>query len=169
MPHSDPGVVQHLQTQLTNELTAVNQFLNHARWLHHWGVTKLALKAEEEAQEEREHADELISRILYLNGKPDVATLNTVLVGEDVRGVIEADLKLEEKALRDVREGIAHCEQVRDYVSRDLLLRILADEEGHEDFLLIQLQMIEQMGIERYIQLNSAPATEQGAAKKGDG
>lgn len=169
MPHSDPGVIHHLQTQLTNELTAVNQFLNHARWLHHWGVTRLAQKAEVEAQEEREHADALISRILYLNGKPDVNTLNTVLVGEDVRGVIEADLKLEEKALRDVREGIAHCEQARDYVSRDLLLHILADEEGHEDFLTIQLEMIRQMGIERYIQLNSTPAPDQGAAKRAEG
>lgn len=165
MPHSDPGVIQHLQTQLTNELTAVNQFQNHALLLHHWGVTKLARKAGVEAQEEREHADELIARILYLGGTPDLGTLNTVLVGADVRGVLEADLKLEEKALRDVREGIGHCEAVRDYVSRDLLLRILADEEGHEDFLLVQMELIRQIGIERYIQLNAAPAPEQGRAK----
>ncbi len=165
MPHSDPGVIQHLQTQLTNELTAVNQFQNHALLLHHWGVTRLARKAEAEAQEEREHADELIARILYLGGTPDMGTLHPVLVGADVRGTLEADLTLEERALRDVREGIGHCEAVRDYVSRALLLRILADEEGHEDFLIIQLELIRQIGIERYIQLNAAPAPEQGRAK----
>ena len=107
------------------------------------------------------HADELIRRILYLDGIPNVQRLNPVLIGQDVREVLECDQKLEVKALADLREGIAYCEQVRDYVSRDLMLRILADEEKHEDYLHAQFTLIEQIGIERYIMLNSAPAPDQ--------
>ena len=119
---SDPKVVEHLNTQLTNELTAINQYFLHARTLRHWGVTLLAKKEYEESIEEMRHADWLIERILFLGGLPNVQRLNQVLVGQTVREILEADLKLEEKALVDLREGIAYCEEVRDYVSRDLLL-----------------------------------------------
>ncbi|MFL1462802.1 bacterioferritin [Roseococcus sp. DSY-14] len=162
MAVKDPKVVEHLNTQLTNELTAINQYFLHARMLNHWGVTLLGKHEYEESIEEMKHADDLIRRILYLDGLPNVQRLNPVLIGQNVREVLECDQKLEVKALADLREGIAHCEQVRDYVSRDLLLRILADEEKHEDYLHAQFTLIEQIGIERYIQLNSAPAPDQG-------
>ena len=157
----DPRVIEHLNTQLTNELTAVNQYFLHARTLRHCGVTLLAKHEYKESIEEMHHADWLIERILFLGGLPNVQRLNQVLVGESVEEILRADLKLEEKALTDLREGIAYCEQVRDYVSRDLLLRILANEEEHEDFLDRQFDLIKQIGIERYIQLNSAAAPDQ--------
>ena len=159
----DPKVVEHLNTQLTNELTAVNQYFLHARTLRHWGVTLLAKKEYEESIEEMHHADWLIERILFLGGLPNVQRLNQVLVGESVEEILKADLKLEEKAMADLREGIAHCESVRDYVSRDLLRRILENEEEHVDFLDRQFDPIRQIGIERYIHLNSSPAPEQEA------
>jgi bacterioferritin len=124
-------------------------------------VTLLAKKEYEESIEEMHHADWLIERILFLGGLPNVQRLNQVLVGQSVKEVLEADQRLEEKALADLREGIAYSEEVRDYVSRDLMLRILADEEEHEDYIDRQFDLIRQIGIERYIQLNSAPANEQ--------
>jgi bacterioferritin len=164
----DPKVIEHLNIQLTNELTAINQYFLHARTLRHWGVTKLARKEYDESIEEMKHADWLIERILFLGGLPNVQRLNQVLVGQSVQEILEADMKLEEKALNDLREGIAHCESVRDYVSRDLLLRILANEEEHEDYLDRQFDLIRQIGIERYILLNSeaAPDQDEGAAGK---
>jgi bacterioferritin len=163
----DPKVVEHLNIQLTNELTAINQYFLHARTLRHWGVSKLGRKEYEESIEEMRHADWLIERILFLDGLPNVQRLNQVLVGQNVQEILEADLKLEEKALTDLREGIAYCESVRDYVSRDLLLRILSDEEEHADFLDRQFDLIKLIGLQRYILLNSdaAPDQESGAAK----
>jgi bacterioferritin len=108
------------------------------------------------------HADWLIERILFLDGLPNVQRLNNVLVGQSVEEILKADLKLEDKALSDLRDGIAYCESVRDYVSRDLLRKILENEEEHVDFLDRQFDLIRQIGIERYIQLNSAAAPEQG-------
>lgn len=164
----DPKVIEHLNIQLTNELTAINQYFLHARTLRHWGVTLLGKKEYEESIEEMHHADWLIERILYLGGLPNVQRMNQVMVGQNVREILECDLKLEEKALGDLREGIAYCESVRDYVSRDLLLRILENEEEHEDYLDRQFDLIKQIGLERYILLNSAPVTEQdeGGPKK---
>ncbi|MBX9698262.1 MAG: bacterioferritin [Acetobacteraceae bacterium] len=164
----DPKVVEHLNTVLTNELTAINQYFLHARTLRHWGVTQLGRKEYKESIEEMHHADWLIERILFLDGLPNVQRLNQVLIGQDVREILEADLKLEEKAMEDLREGIAYCETVRDYVSRDLLRRILENEEEHVDFLDRQFDLIRQIGIERYILLNSDPAPKQddGAAGK---
>ena len=158
---SDPKVVEHLNTQLTNELTAINQYFLHSRMLKNWGVSELASKEHKESIEEMEHADWLIERILFLGGLPNVQRLNQVMIGQTVQEVLEADLRLEEKAMGDLREGIAHCESVRDYVSRDLLRRILENEEEHVDFLDRQFDLIKQIGIERYILLNSAPAPEQ--------
>lgn len=161
MPKGDPKVIEHLNIQLTNELTAINQYFLHSRMLDDWGVTKLAKHEYAESIEEMKHADDLIKRILYLNGLPNVQRLNPILIGENVREVLECDLKLEEKALADLREGVAYCESVRDYASRDLLKAILINEEEHEDFLETQFEMIRQMGIENYIQLNSAAAPDQ--------
>ncbi|GBQ88669.1 bacterioferritin [Acetobacter nitrogenifigens DSM 23921 = NBRC 105050] len=161
MAIKDPKVVEYLNLQLTNELTAINQYFLHARTLRHWGVTLLGKKEYEESIEEMRHADWLIERILYLGGLPNVQRLNTILIGQDVKEILECDLKLEEKALADLRDGIAYCESVRDYVSRDLLLKILDNEEEHEDYLDRQFDLIKQIGIERYIQLNSASAPDQ--------
>ena len=161
----DPKVIEHLNTQLTNELTAINQYFLHARTLRHWGVTRLGEHEYHELIDEMRHADWLIERILFLDGLPNVQRLDQVLVGQTVEEILRADLALEEKAMADLREGIAYCEQVRDYVSRDLLRRILDAEEEHVDFLERQFDLIKLIGIERYIQLNSAAAPDQG----GDG
>jgi bacterioferritin len=158
----DPKVVEYLNTVLTNELTAINQYFLHARTLRHWGVTLLGKKEYEESIEEMRHADWLIERILFLGGLPNVQRLNQVMVGQTVQEILEADLQLEEKAMADLRDGIAYCETVRDYVTRDLFRRILDNEEEHVDFLDRQFDLIKLIGVERYIQLNSAPATEQG-------
>jgi bacterioferritin len=157
----DPKVIEHLNTQLTNELTAINQYFLHARTLQHWGVTKLGKKEYDESIDEMKHADKLIQRILFLDGLPNVQRLNQIAVGETVEEILNADLRLETKALDDLREGIAYCESVRDFVSRDLLLHILESEEEHVDFLDRQFDLIKQIGIERYILLNAAPAPEQ--------
>ena len=157
----DPKVIEFLNTQLTNELTAVNQYFLHARTLQHWGVTKLGAHEYGESIDEMKHADELIKRILFLDGLPNVQRLNPIRVGEDVGQILKADLALEEKALGDLRDGIAYCESVRDFVSRDLFLRILDSEEEHVDFLERQFDLIKQIGIERYVLLNSGAASEQ--------
>jgi bacterioferritin len=152
----DPKVIEHLNIQLTNELTAINQYFLHARTLQHWGVTKLGKHEYDESIDEMKHADKLIERILFLDGLPNVQRLNQIAVGETVEEVLNADLSLETKALDDLREGIAYCERVRDFVSRDLLVDILESEEEHVDFLERQFDLIKQIGIERYI-LNSPP------------
>jgi bacterioferritin len=157
----DAKVIEFLNTQLTNELTAINQYFLHARICRHWGVGKLGKKEYEESIEEMRHADWLIERILFLGGLPNMQRLNQVLVGQTVEEILDCDLKLEQKALSDLRDAIAHCESVRDYVSRDLFRRILDSEEDHLDFLERQFDLIKLMGIERYILLNSEPAPEQ--------
>jgi len=157
----DAKVIEHLNTQLTNELTAINQYFLHARMLEHWGVAKLGKREYAESIDEMKHSDALIKRILFLDGLPNVQRLNPIQVGEDVEQILKADLALEEKALVDLREGIAYCESVRDFVSRDLLLQILDSEEEHVDFLERQFDLIKQIGIERYTLLNAAAAPEQ--------
>jgi bacterioferritin len=159
----DPKVIEHLNTQLTNELTAINQYFLHARTLQHWGVTKLGKHEYAESIEEMKHADVLIQRILFLDGLPNVQRLNQIAVGETVEEILKADLAIEEKAMVDLREGIAYCESVRDYASRDLLAEILENEEEHVDFLDRQFDLIKQIGIQNYILLNAAAAPDQGA------
>jgi len=154
----DPKVIEHLNTQLTNALTAVNQYFLHARTLEHWGVTKLGTFEYGESIGEMKHADELIQRILFLDGLPNVQRLNPIQVGENVEQILRADLALEEQALSDLREGIAYCESVRDFVSRDLLQKILESEEAHVDFLERQFDLIKQIGTERYVMLNAGAA-----------
>lgn len=164
----DPKVIDHLNTQLTNELTAINQYFLHARTLQHWGVTRLGDYEYKESIDEMRHADWLVQRILFLDGLPNLQRLNNIVVGQTVEEVLRADLALEHKAMADLREGIAYCESVRDYVSRDLLRRILESEEEHVDFLDRQFDLIRQIGIERYIQLNAAPAPDQESGASGD-
>jgi bacterioferritin len=158
----DPKVIEYLNIQLTNELTAINQYFLHARMLDDWGVTKLGKHEYAESIEEMKHADELISRILFLGGLPNVQRLNQILIGQDVGEILKCDQKLEEKAINDLRDGIAHCEAVRDFVSRDLMMRILVDEEHHADFVDTQFKLIEQIGLSDYIRLNSDAAPDQG-------
>jgi bacterioferritin len=159
----DAKVIEFLNTVLTNELTAINQYFLHARMLRHWGVTKLGAYEYKESIEEMKHADDLIERILFLEGVPNLQKLNQLLIGETVEEILRCDLKLEEKAIADLRAAIAHCEAVRDFPSRDLFATILRDEEHHVDFVESQFDLIERIGIQNYIQLNS------GAAGEGEG
>jgi len=154
----DATVIEYLNKALTNELTAINQYWLHYRVLNHWGVQRLAEHERHESIDEMKHADWLSERILFLDGLPNFQQLHRLKVGETVEEILRADLALEEEAIPLLREAIAHCEIVRDYVSRDLFRRILASEEEHVDFLETQFDMIERMGLQNYVQLNSNPA-----------
>ncbi len=155
---ADATVLRHLNAVLKLELTAINQYFLHARMLRHWGVTKLGAHEYEESLGEMKDADRLIARILFLDGLPNLQDLDKLLIGENVREVLECDLQLEHKAMPLLREAIAHCENVRDFVSRDLFREILADEEEQVDFIETQLGLIDRIGLENYIQLQSGPA-----------
>jgi bacterioferritin len=154
----DATVLQHLNTVLKNELTAINQYFLHSRTLRHWGVTKLGSYEYAESIDEMKHADKLIERILFLDGLPNLQDLDRLLIGESVHEILECDLQLEQKALPTLREAIAHCEIVRDFVTRDLFSEILEAEEDHVDFIEVQLDLITKIGIENYIQLQSGSA-----------
>ncbi|MDI2113299.1 bacterioferritin [Commensalibacter nepenthis] len=156
----DKKVIEYLNIQLTNELTAINQYFLHSRTLNHWGVTKLGKKEYVESIEEMKHADEIIERILMLDGLPNMQRLNTIQIGENVEEMLKSDLAMEQKATKDLREGIAYCESVRDFVTRDLFLSILDAEEEHIDFIDKQFDLIKRMGLENYINLNSDSADE---------
>jgi bacterioferritin len=154
----DPKVIEFLNTALKNELTAINQYFLHYRMLDNWGVKRLAKWEYEESIDEMKHADKLAERILFLDGLPNFQMLGRLRIGESVEEVLKADLDLEEEALPPLKEAIVHCETVRDFVSRDLFVHILENEEEHVDMLETQFEMIRQMGIENYIQLQSRPA-----------
>jgi bacterioferritin len=154
----DATVLQHLNTVLKNELTAINQYFLHSRMLRHWGMTKLSAFEYTESIDEMKHADRLIERILFLDGLPNLQDLDKLLIGESVHEVLECDLRLEQKALTALREGIVHCESVRDFVTRDLFSEILKAEEDHVDFIETQLELIPKIGIENYIPLQSGHA-----------
>ena len=153
----DTTVLTHLNVVLKNEMTAINQYFLHARMLEHWGVVKLGAVEYGESVDEMKHADLLIKRILFLGGVPRLE-LDKLLVGKTVQDVLECDLKLEQQAMPQLREAIPHCEKVRDFVTRDLFSQILEGEEEHVDFLETQLELIEKIGVENYIQLQSQPA-----------
>ncbi len=154
----DDQVIQHLNETLKNELTAVNQYWLHYRMLDNWGVAKLAEFERHESIDEMKHADRLAERILFLEGLPNFQMLGRLRVGENVDEILKADLELEREAVEQLKGAIAHCESVRDYVSRDLFAEILDNEEEHVDMLEKQFDMIEQMGLQNYIQLQSKPA-----------
>jgi|SRR5580704_13283067 bacterioferritin len=154
----DPAVIQHLNAALKNELTAINQYFLHARMLKNWGVTKLGDYEYKQSIDEMKDADELIERILFLDGLPNLQDLGRLMIGENVREILDCDLQLEQIAIKQYREGIAHCESVRDFVTRDLLSEALAGEEAQVDFIETQISLIDRIGIERFIQLQSSPA-----------
>jgi bacterioferritin len=148
----DPKVIEHLNAQLKNELTATNQYFLHYRMLKHWGFDKLAKKEYEESIGEMKHADKLMERIFSLDGLPNLQDLGKLLIGEDVPELLDCDLQLETGAQATIKDGIAYCESVRDYVSRDILQAILDDTEEHIDFLETQKDVLAKVGLQNYLQ-----------------
>jgi bacterioferritin len=148
----DPQVIAHLQAQLKNELTAINQYFVHYRMYKHWGLDKIAKKEYEESIGEMKHADKLMDRIFMLDGLPNLQDLGKLMIGENLLECMNCDLKLEYGAQATIKDGIAHCETVRDYVSRDLLQTILDDTEEHIDFLETQIDVAGKVGEQNYHQ-----------------
>ena len=148
----EPKVIEFLNKALGNELVAINQYFLHSRMYKDWGLKELADHEYEESIDEMKHADQLIERILFLEGLPNLQSLGKLLIGENTKEMLECDLKLEMKAIPDLRDGIEYAESVRDYISRDLLQSILDSEEEHVDWLETQLGLIEKIGIENYMQ-----------------
>ncbi|AFU98304.1 bacterioferritin [Simiduia agarivorans] len=148
----DPQVIKHLNIALGNELVAINQYFLHARMYKDWGLKELADKEYHESIDEMKHADQLVERILFLEGIPNLQDLGKLLIGENVEEMLKCDLKLELKAIPDLKAGISYCESVQDYVSRDLLKDILESEEEHVDWLETQLGLIDRVGIQNYQQ-----------------
>ena len=148
----DAQVIGHLQAQLKNELTAINQYFLHYRMFKHWGFDKLAKKEYEESIGEMKHADLLMDRIFMLDGLPNLQDLGKLQIGEAVPEALVCDLRAEPSAQATIKDGMAHCEAVRDYVSRDLLQKILDDTEEHIDFLEQQLELIDKVGLQNYLQ-----------------
>jgi bacterioferritin len=153
----DKGVLTHLNKILKNELTAINQYFLHARMLDNWGLTRLGKYEYGESIDEMKHADKLIARILFLDGIPNLQDLSRLRIGENITELLKADLALEMDALPDLREAITHCEQVKDYVSRELLEHILESEEEHVDYIETQLALIERVGVQNYQQSQMEP------------
>ncbi len=151
----DAKVIKFLNQCLKNELTAINQYFLHSRMLKDWGVSKLAKKEHDQSIEEMHHADWLIERILFLGGLPNLQDLGKLHIGESVQEILECDLKVEHEAIPVLRDAIEHADKVRDYVSRDLFVKILDNEEEHVDYLETQFELIERIGIERYTMLQS--------------
>ncbi|MGA0097972.1 MAG: bacterioferritin [Steroidobacteraceae bacterium] len=148
----DPKVIAHLNKVLRNELTAINQYFLHSRIFDNWGLGKLARHSHHESIDEMKHADELIKRILFLEGLPNLQDLDKLLIGETVVEILECDLALERKAHPDLKAAIADCESAADYVTRDLFRKILDSEEEHIDWLETQLELVQRVGLENYSQ-----------------
>lgn len=149
---TDPKVISLLNGALKNELTAINQYFLHAKMLKDMGFASLAAKEHEESIDEMKHADELVDRILFLEGLPNMQDMGKLRIGEDVPEMLQCDLDLEMHAIPMLREGIEYCESCKDYISRDLLQRILESEEEHVDWLETQIGLIEKVGVENYLQ-----------------
>ena len=157
----DKKVLELLNEALKNELTATNQYWLHYRLLDNWGVKKLAEFEKAESIDEMKHADRLSERILFLDGLPNFQALGRLHIGENVEEILKGDVELELEALKQLKGAIAHCEKVKDYVSRDLFSDILENEERHVDTLETQFEMIKRMGIQNYVQLQSEEAGEE--------
>jgi len=147
----DAKVIEHLNKALGNELVAINQYFLHAKMYQDWGLKKLAKWEYDESIEEMQHAEKLIDRILFLEGIPNLQDLGKLHIGENVREMLECDLKIEHEGRNDYIEAIEYCEQVKDYVTRDLFRDLLADEEGHIDHIETELGLIDKVGIENYM------------------
>lgn len=160
----EPKVLEFLNQALKNELTAINQYFLHARMLENWGMKRLGKIEYEESIDEMKHADRLVKRILFLDGLPNLQDLGKLFIGEDVREILQCDLKLEMAAHPLYAAAIAHCESVMDYVTRELLVQIQKSEEDHIDFIEEQLGLIEKMGLQNYVQTATGDVSESGSA-----
>lgn len=148
----DPKVIEKLNKVLFNELTAINQYFLHSRMFGNWGLKKLEAHEKKESVDEMKHADRLMERILFLEGMPNLQDLGKLMIGESAKEALEADLKLERAARPALQDAIAHCENLKDYVSREILEDILEGEEEHIDWLETQLELIKRMGLENWLQ-----------------
>jgi bacterioferritin len=148
----DAKVLEHLNKVLFNELTAINQYFLHSRMFGNWGLEKLEEYEKKESIDEMKHADRLIKRVLFLEGLPNLQDLGKLLIGENAKEALEADLKLERAARPPLQDAIAHCEAVKDYISREILEDILESEEEHIDWLETHLALIDRMGLQNWMQ-----------------
>ncbi len=148
----DAKVIEHLNRALYNELIAINQYFLHSKMFKNWGLKELAEHEHHESIDEMKHADRLVDRILFLDGLPNLQNLGKLMIGENPKEILECDLKLEHAALPDLKAAIAHCEEVKDYVSRELFESILESEEEHIDWIETQLALIERLGLQNYLQ-----------------